>query len=120
VSSTVGIFVSSAQAATAYKRVVQPALPRCVAQLLAKSSGGKITVRSTGTLAFPSYGARSAAFRISVTYKTGKTSVPVIVDVVAVNRGKADVAFFFTATGKPFSAQFEQHVVGRVAGRVKP
>jgi hypothetical protein len=119
VSSTVGIFVSASQGATAYKRVVQPDLPRCLAQLLVKSGNGKIAVRSSAPLGIPKYGDQSAAFRVSVTVKSGNTKVPVIVDIVAVNRGKADIAFFFTANRTPWSARFEQHVVGRVAARAK-
>jgi hypothetical protein len=118
-SSTVGIFVSAAQGVTAYKRVVQPDLPRCLAQLLVKSGGGKFALRSSGTLAFPHYGDRSAAYRVSLLFTSGKTKVPVIADIVAVNQGKTDVAVFFTATNRPFSSQFEQHVVGRVASRIK-
>jgi hypothetical protein len=117
-SSTVGIFVSAAQGAIAYTRVVQPELPRCLAQLILKSGGTKFSLRSTGALAFPKYGDRSAAYRVSLLFTSGKTKLPVIADVVAVNRGKTDVAFFFTATGTPFSARFEQHVVGRVVGRI--
>ena len=119
VSSTTGIFVSASQAATAYKRIVQPDLPKCVGELLVKSGGGKIVLRSSGKLAFPSYGDRSAAYRLTVTVKSGNTKVPVVVDLVAVNQGKADIAFFFTANRTPWSAAFEQHVVARVVSRAK-
>jgi hypothetical protein len=118
VSSSTGVFLSSAQASTAFKRVVQPDLPRCLAELLVKGGGGKIAVVSSKALAFPSYGSRSAAYRISATYKNGGTKVPVILDVVAATKGKVDVAVFFTAPLRAFSPKFEQRVVGRVVGRI--
>ena len=116
VETSVGIFVSSAQAKTAYGRLVQPAFPRCVADILRKTGG--ITVRSTGTLAFPRFGDRSAAFRISLLVKSGNQKVPVVLDVVAVNEGKVDVGFFFTGVGTRFTPAFERLIVRRVTARI--
>ena len=116
--SSTGIFVTAAQAKTAYSRVVGPGLPRCVADLLRKASGGKVTVLSTSKLAFPRFGDRTDAYRASLVVKAGTQRVPVKLDLVALNKGAVDVAFFFTGLGNGFTPAFERHVVARVASRI--
>ena len=116
--SSVGIFVSAAEAKTAYARVVRPGLPRCVADLLRRSGGGSIAVVSTSKLAFPHIGDRTAAYRTSLVVTSGKQKVPVKLDLVALNKGAVDVAFFFTGVGNGFSRAFESRAVIRVASRI--
>jgi hypothetical protein len=119
VETSVSIFVSAAQAKTAFDRVVKPAFSRCVADLLRKSAKpGSLTVVSTRTLAFPRFGHKTGAFRISLIVVSGTQKVPVLLDIVGVNKGKVDVAFFFTGVGKGFTPAFERQIVGRVAARI--
>jgi len=109
VSSTVGIFVSPQQAKTGYLAVVKPALPRCLAELIAKSSKPGVITQ---------YNDRSAAFRVALKVKSGNAKVPAFIDVVAINRGAVDTAIFFGSVLNPPTAAFEQRVVDRVAARI--
>ena len=119
VSSTVGIFVSPQQAKTGYLAVVKPALPRCLAELIAKSGKpGAIKVTAAGPLSFKHYSDRSAAFRVALKVKSGNAKVPAFIDVVAINRGAVDTAIFFGSVLNPPTAAFEQRVVDRVAARI--
>ena len=118
-SSTVGIFVSSQQAKSGYLAVVRPALPKCLAALIAKSGRpGAIKITSAGALAFKEYNDRSAAFRIAFGVKSGSVRVPAYIDVVAMNRGPIVMAIFFGSVVQPLTAAFEQRIVDRVAARI--
>jgi hypothetical protein len=119
VSSTVGIFVSAQQAKAGYLAVVRPELPKCVAELIAKSGKpGAIKITSAGSLAFRSYPTRSAAFRIALGVKSGGVHVPAFIDVVAMNRGAVVTAIFFGSVVNAPTAAFEQRIVDRVAARI--
>ena len=119
VSSTVGIFVSAQQAKTGYSAVVRPALPKCLAELIAKSGKpGAIKVTAAGPLGFKHYGDRSAAFRIAFGVKSGAARVPAFIDVVAINRGAVVTAIFFGSVLKAPTAAFEQRIVDRVSARI--
>jgi hypothetical protein len=119
VSSTVGIFVSAQQAKTGYLAVVRPDLPKCLAELVVKSGpAGSIKITSAGPLAFKQYQTRSAAYRIVFSVKSGKTNVPAIIDVLAINSGAVDAAIFFGSVLKPPPAAFEQRIVDRLAARI--
>ena len=119
VSSSIGIFVSAKQAQTAYSLVVSPALPRCLGQVVARSGKpGQISVKSAGTLSFPGYGDRSAAFRVVFLVKTASTPVAATIDLVAINKDKVDAAVFFGSAGEPVPARFERKIVGAVAARL--
>ena len=119
VSSAIGIFVSPAQARTAYAAVVRPELARCLGEIVAKSGApGHITVHSAGTLAFPRYGDRSAAYRVVFYVKSGKNLVPATIDLVAINQSAVDAAILFGSAGQPVPASFERQIVARVVARV--
>ena len=119
VSSAVGIFVSAAQARTAFSAVVRPELARCLGEIVAKSGApGHITVHSAGTLAFPHHGDRSAAYRVVFYVKSGKNLIPATIDLVAINESGVDAAIFFGAAGQPVPAVFERQIVGRVSARI--
>jgi hypothetical protein len=119
VSSTVGIFVSAQQAKTGFAAVVRPELPRCLGEIIAKSGApGSIKVKSAATLAFPHYGDTSVAYRVVFTVKSGKTLVPAVIDVIAINQGAVDAAVFFGAAGQLVPASFERQIVGKVAARI--
>jgi hypothetical protein len=118
-SSSIGIFVSVKQARTAYSLVVRPELPRCLGQVVAKSGKpGHITVQSAGPLAFPHYGDRSAAFRVVFLVKSGTTTVPATIDLVAINRDAVDTAVILGSAGQPVPVNIERKLVGVVTRRM--
>jgi hypothetical protein len=119
VSSTVGIFVSAQQAKTGYLAVVRPALPKCLAELIAKSGKpGAIKVTAAGPLSFKHYSDRSAAFRVAFGVKSGTVRVPAFIDLVAMNRGAVVTALFFGSVLKAPPSAFEQRIVDRVSARI--
>src|SRR5262245_55356482 len=66
VGSTVGVFSSTAQAQTAWSRLVRPQLVGCLASLFKQgisANSGTATIRSTGRLSVPMAAPRKAAYR---------------------------------------------------------
>jgi hypothetical protein len=119
VSSTTGVFKTTAMARTAYARVAVPALPRCFAELFKKgiTKPSSATIFSAGPLAFPKYGDRSNAYRITTSVKTPAARVRATIDLVVFNRGQIDVAMIFIAINQALPASLEQRLVAKVAGR---
>lgn len=121
VTSTTGIFVSASQGRTAYARIVQPDLPKCLGEIFRKGTGhpNQVTIVSTGSIPFPTLGERTNAYRVRADFKvSAKVIVHVIFDLVAMNRGKVDVALFFVGIGQVFNSPFEQGVARKVATRM--
>ena len=119
VSSSTSIFKTAAQGRTAYKRVVQPKLPKCLAQLFAKGAGKGITNLTAVEIPFPKQAERSNAYRISADFNNASGSIAIFLDVVVFNRGKVDTVIFFAGIGHPFTDAVEQSVAGKVAARAK-
>jgi hypothetical protein len=119
VSSTTGVFRTAAMARTAYARVAVPALPHCFAELFKKgiTKPSSATIFSAGPLAFPKYGDRSNAYRITTSVRTPAGRVRAAIDLVIFNRGQIDVAIIFIAINQALPASFEQMLVAKVAGR---
>ncbi len=118
-SSSIGIFVSARQARTAFALVVRPALARCLGESVVKSGRpGHITLRSACALAFPRYGDRSAAYRVAFLVKSEPNPVPATIDLVAVNKGDADVALFYSSAGEPVPSSFERRITAAVVARI--
>ncbi len=80
--------------------------------------GAKVANVRAASLAFPSYGDRSTATRVSATLNIGPTTVPLTIDLVRVYVGRAEVEFTFRSPGQPFSASLERALVGKVVGRL--
>ena len=119
VSSSTSIFKTATQGRTAYKRVVQPKLPKCLAQLFVKGAGGGITNVSAVQIPFPKQAERSIAYRISGDFTNASGTITIYLDVVAMNRAKVDTVIFFAGIGHPFMDAVEQSVAGKVAARTK-
>jgi hypothetical protein len=120
VSSSTGIFVSASQAATAYSRVVQPALPRCLAEIFTKGlpPGFRATIVFAGPLQFSKLASRTNAFRIRADIKARYETVHTYIDLVVLLKGKVETVIFFAGITSPFKASFEQGVAGKVAARM--
>jgi hypothetical protein len=118
VSSSTGVFQSVQMAKTAYSRVAQPALAKCLAELFKKGAGAaKTTIFSSGPLRFPSYGDRSNAFRIVASVKAPTARVRVALDVFLFNHGAIDVAVLALGIGHPLPIALEQSLVAKLAAR---
>jgi hypothetical protein len=119
ISSTTGIFRSAAQGRTAYARVVQPALPKCLAQIFRKGAGqAKVKIVSSAAVPFPRVADRSNAFRIVADFRQGTQTIHVYIDLAVMNRGKVDVALFFVGINFVFNAKFEHSLAARIAARM--
>jgi hypothetical protein len=121
VSSSTSIFKSAAQGRTAYARVVQPKLPKCLAELFKKGAGAaaKVTILSAAERSFPKLADRSNVYRLVADFKVGKQKIRTIADFVVMNRGKVDTVIFFVGIGGAFNDAFEKSVAGKVATRTK-
>jgi hypothetical protein len=120
VSSTNAIFVSAQQGRTAYARVVQPLLPKCLAEVFRKGTGkaAKVTIVSSAAIPWPLVADRTNAYRIVADFKVAVTqAIRVTIEVVAMNRGKVDAVVFFAGIGQQFAAAFERGIVAKVAAR---
>jgi hypothetical protein len=121
VSSTTGIFKSAAQGRTAYARVIQPLLPRCLAEIFRKGTGHpqQVTIVSAAAVKFPQLAERTNAYLVVADFKTSpKVTIRVYLDLIAMNRGKVDSVVFFAGIGNAFSGSFERAVATKVAARM--
>jgi hypothetical protein len=121
VSSATGIFMSAQQGRTGYARVVQPQLPKCLAEVFRKGTGhaSQVVIVSAAAVSFPQLAERTNAYRIVADFHVSTTqTLRVTLDIVALNRGKVDTVVFFAGLGQPFGAAFERGVVGKVAARM--
>ena len=121
VSSSTSIFKTAAQGRTAYKRVVQPKLPKCLGEIFAKGAAKTFKVTNLSAVArpFPKLAERSNAYRISADFTSASGAISVYLDVVVMNRGKVDTVVFFAGIGRAFLDTVEQSVAGKVAARTK-
>jgi hypothetical protein len=121
VSSNTSIFKTAAQGRTAYARVVQPKLPKCLGELFRKGSGQpqSVTIVFAAERKFPKLAERSNAYRIAADFKNGSGKIHVFLDVVVMNRAKVDAVLFFAGIGSAFKDSFEQSVAAKVAARTK-
>lgn len=120
VASSTSIFKSASQGRTGYARVVQPKLPKCLAELFRKGAAPtKVTIVSAKERAFPKLAERSNAYRIQATVDAGGRKIGVFYDVVVFNRAKVDTVIFFAGIGGSYNDSFEQGVAKAVAARSK-
>jgi hypothetical protein len=118
VSSSTSIFKTAAQGRAAYARVIQPKLPKCLAELFRKGAApAKVTIVSAAEKSFPKLAERSNAYRIAASVQTPVGAIRVYLDVVVMNRAKVDVVVFFAGIAQPFSQAFERNVASKVAAR---
>jgi hypothetical protein len=120
VASSTSIFKSPNQGRAAYARVVQPKLPKCLAELFRKGAAPtKVTIVAAKERSFPKLAERSNAYRIQASFPAGGKKVAVVLDVAVMNRAKVDVVIFFAGIGGSYNDSFEQRVAAAVAARTK-
>ena len=121
ISSSTSIFKTAAQGRTAYVRVVQPKLPKCLAELFKKGAGkaAQVTIVSAAERSFPKLADKSNVYRLVADFKVGKQKIRTIADFVVFNHGKVDTVIFFVGIGGAFNDAFEKSVAGKIAARAK-
>jgi hypothetical protein len=121
ISSSTSIFKTADQGRTAYERVIQPKLPKCLAELFKKGVGNKaqVTILQAAERKFPKLADRSNVYRLIVDFKIQNQKIRTIADFVVFNHGKVDTVIFFVGIGGAFKDSFEQSLAAKVAARAK-
>jgi len=116
---TTGVFRSVAMAKTAYARVAQPALARCLGEIFKKGAGStKVTVFSAKPVQAPSYGDRSAAYRVTASVAVNATThARIYLDILVMNKGAVDIAAVALGVINPLPASLLQGIATKLAAR---
>jgi hypothetical protein len=102
ITSQAQLYRTSKQALASWRRGTSAAGERCAAKELTRaigSSGGKF--RSLRRMTFSKVAPLTVAYRVTAQVTSGLTTVPVYVDVVVLQRGRAQAAFFVFSLGAP-------------------
>jgi hypothetical protein len=121
ISSNTSIFKTAGQGRAAYTRVIQPKLPKCLAELFKKGAGSnaQVTIISAAERSFPKLADRSNAYRLVADFKVSTQKIRTIVDFIVFNHGKVDTVIFFVGLGGSYKDSFEQGVARKVAARAQ-
>ena len=104
IDSTVAVFRTKAQAVGDFRLGAKPQLATCLAEELRRAfrqypEGVEGRLLSSKMVPAPKLGERSAAYAITARLSGNGTSLPVFVDVIAVQRGRSIAALVFTGVG---------------------
>jgi hypothetical protein len=102
--STVAVFQTRAQAAGDFRRGAKPQLAACLADQVRRAfrgypKGVRGRLISSKMVKAPALGELSAAYAIAAELTGNGNSIPVFVDVIAVQRGRSIAAMVFTGAG---------------------
>ena len=105
VGSFSSLMRSPQEAAASWARTVKPGLVRCLASFFRQGvaqEGATARIVRQGAVAFPRVAPRTAAFRIvaRIGLPVTEETVPFVVDLVVLGRGRADVGLMAIAPGK--------------------
>jgi hypothetical protein len=122
IDSTVAVFRTKAQAVGDFRLGARPQLARCLAQELRSAfrrypEGVEGKLLSSKMVPAPRLGERSAAYAITARLSGNGTSLPVFVDVIAVQRGRSIAALVFTGVGSRLPSR--QYYAARVTDRLR-
>jgi hypothetical protein len=122
IDSTVAVFRTKAQAVGDFRLGAKPQLARCLAEELRRAfrrypDGVEGTLLSSKMVPAPKLGERSAAYAITARLSGNGTSLPVFVDVIAVQQGRSIAAVVFTAVGSRLPSR--QYYASRVSDRLR-
>jgi hypothetical protein len=122
IDATVAVFKTRGQAAGDFRLGAKPQFARCLAVQLRKAfrnypDGVRGTVISSKMVTAPKLGERAAAYAIRARLTGPGGSLPVWVDVVAVQRGRSIAALVFTALGSRLPSR--QYFAAAVANRLR-
>jgi hypothetical protein len=110
IDSTVAVFKTTTQAAGDFRLGAKPELAGCLARELRGAfrrypEGVEGRVLSSKMVTAPKLGERSAAYAITARLRGNGTSLPVFLDVLAVQRGRSIGALVFTGLGSRVPSQ---------------
>lgn len=119
------VFKTRRDALASWTRLVKPALAPCLVRLLKQgieAVGGKAAIVKSGSIAFPKFAPRTAAFRVSmnVSYtEAGKTTTaPFTVHVIALGSGRGDASLLAFGLGNGIPSADLRTFAKLVAGRL--
>lgn len=122
IDSTAAVFRTKAQAVGDFRLGARPQLARCLAQELRRAfrrypDGIEGKLLSSKMVPGPKLGERSAAYAITARLSGNGTSLPVFVDVIAVQRGRSIAAIVFTGVGSHLPSR--QYYASTVSDRLR-
>jgi hypothetical protein len=114
-----GVFRTPAMAKTAYSRVAQPTLARCLGEIFKKGAGGaSVTIFSAKPVQIATYGDRSSAFRVVASVKVNPTThARVYLDILVLNKGAVDIAALALGIRNPLPGNLLQGIATKLASR---
>ena len=119
--SMVAVFKTKAQAVADFRLGARRELAGCFAQQLRQAfrrypAGVKGRLLSSKMVTAPRFGERSAAYAITARLSGNGTSLPLFVDVLAIQRGRSIAALYFTGVGSRLPSQryFASTITGRL------
>ena len=114
-----GVFRTVAMAKTAYSRVAQPTLARCLGEIFKKGAGGStVTIFSAKPVQVATYGDRSSAFRVVASVKVNSTThARVYLDILVLNKGAVDIAALALGIRNPLPGNLLQGIATKLASR---
>jgi hypothetical protein len=122
VDSTVGVFKTRSQAAGDFRLGAKPQLATCLADQVRRAFRGypqgiEGRLLSSRMVKAPKLGERSVAYAIAAEISGNGSTIPVFVDVVAVQRGRSIAALVFTGLGSRLPSR--QYYAARVTRRLR-
>jgi len=120
--STVAVFRTKAQAVGDFRLGARPQLADCLAEELRRAfrsypDGVRGRLLSSKMVTAPKLGERSAAYAITARLSGNGTSLPVFVDVIAVQRGRSIAALVFTGLGSRLPSR--QYFAATITSRLR-
>lgn len=120
--STVAIFQTRAQAAGDFRRGAKPQLAACLADQVRRAfrsypKGVRGRLLSSKMVKAPAVGELSAAYAIAAELTGNGNSVPVFVDVIAMQQGRSIAAMVFTGVGSRLPSK--QYYAASVSERLR-
>lgn len=122
IDSTVAVFRTKAQAAGDFRLGAKPQLARCLADELRRAfrgypDGVEGKLLSSKMVPAPKLGERSAAYAFTARLSGNGNSLPVFVDVIAVQQGRSIAAIVFTSVGSRLPSR--QYYAASVTDRLR-
>jgi hypothetical protein len=122
IDSTVAVFLTKAQAARDFRRGAKPQLAACLADQVRRAfrsypKGVRGRVLSSKMVKAPRLGERSAAYAITARLSGNRNSLPMFVDVLAVQRGRSIAALVFSGVGSRLPSR--QYYAASVTDRLR-